>query len=144
MNSIGPVDLAIVLGSGLSDLLSERAVFRRLSYEEIALPFSALPGHAGHALAGEWHGKRVLIFAGRAHAYQGFHAREVTRAIELAAEHGARAVFLTNAAGSVSERFRPGDIMIIADHINLSGLNPLIGSGLADPFINMTDAYSPR
>ncbi|HZZ64558.1 MAG TPA: purine-nucleoside phosphorylase [Candidatus Baltobacteraceae bacterium] len=144
MKHLGTIDVAIVLGSGLSDLFGERAAFTRISYEELALPFARLAGHTGEVLVTTWHGKRVVMFAGRAHAYQGFNAREITRNIDIAAESGARTVLLTNAAGALNETFKPGDLMIIADHINLSGLNPIIGSGLADPFINMADAYSPR
>jgi purine-nucleoside phosphorylase len=142
--TVGDIDLAIVLGSGLSDLISERAVFDRIAYADIGMPVAALAGHAGHALIGRWHGKRVLAFAGRVHAYQGFEARDVVRNISIAADRGAKAVLLTNAAGAVNPDFVPGDLMAIADHINLSGLNPLVGSGLANPFVNMTGAYSAR
>lgn len=144
MDKIGDVDLAIVLGSGLSELLGERAVFDRLTYGEIGMPVAVLAAHAGHALVGRWHEKRVLVFAGRVHSYQGFQAREVTRNIEIAADHGAKTVLLTNASGAVNPTFKAGDLMVIADHLNLSGMNPLAGSGLADPFVNMTDAYSKR
>jgi purine-nucleoside phosphorylase len=144
MNKIGEIDVALVLGSGLSDLLGERAVFERIAYADIGMPVASLAGHAGHALLGRLHGKRVLAFAGRVHSYQGFEARDVTRNIAIAAEHGAKTVLLTNAAGAVNPEFKAGDLMVIADHLNLSGMNPLAGSGLANPFINMTDAYSPR
>jgi purine-nucleoside phosphorylase len=144
MDRVGEIDLALVLGSGLSDLLGERAIFDRVPYEEIGMPVAPLAGHAGHALVGRWHGKRVLAFAGRVHGYQGFAAREVTRNITIASERGAKCVLLTNAAGAVNPDFRAGDLMVIADHLNLSGMNPLVGSGLANPFVNMTDAYSPR
>jgi purine-nucleoside phosphorylase len=144
VDKIGDVDLAIVLGSGLSELLGERAVFERIAYADIGMPLAALAGHPGHALVGRWQGKRVLAFAGRIHGYQGFDARDVTRNIAIAADHGAKAVLLTNAAGAVNREFAPGDLMVIADHINLSGMNPLVGSGLSDPFVNMTDAYAPR
>lgn len=144
MDKIGDIDLAVVLGSGLSELLGARAVFERLTYSEIGMPAAVLAGHAGHALIGRWHQKRVLVFAGRVHSYQGFEAREVTRNIEIAAEHGARAVFLTNAAGALNRTFRAGDLMAISDHLNLSGMNPLVGSGLENLFVNMTNAYSRR
>lgn len=141
---IGRIDVAIVLGSGLSDLLAELAGFERIAYADIGMPVAALTGHAGHALTGTRHEKRVLAFAGRVHAYQGFSAREVARNVEIAADRGARTVFLTNAAGAINPSYKPGDLMVIADHLNLTGMNPLSGSGLTDPFINMTDAYSPR
>lgn len=144
MNKIGEIDLALVLGSGLSELLGERAAFERVAYEDIGMPIAALAGHAGHALVGRWHGKRVLAFAGRVHGYQGFGAADVTRNIAIAADAGAKTVLLTNAAGAVNPEFKAGDLMVIADHLNLSGMNPLAGSGLANPFVNMTNAYSPR
>lgn len=144
MNNIGEIDLAVVLGSGLSELLGERAVFERLAYADIDMPVAALAGHAGHALVGTWHGKRVLAFAGRVHGYQGFGAAEVTRNVSIAADAGAKTVLLTNAAGAVNPGFEAGDLMVISDHLNLTGMNPLIGSGLTNPFVNMTEAYSPR
>jgi purine-nucleoside phosphorylase len=144
MTKLEQIDVAVVLGSGLSELLGERAVFERFAYEDIGMPVAALAGHAGHALVGTWHGKRVLAFAGRVHGYQGFGAAEVTRNIAIAADAGAKIVLLTNAAGAVNPDFRPGDLMVIADHLNLSGMNPLAGSSLTNPFVNMTDAYSPR
>lgn len=148
MNRIGELDIAVVLGSGLSELLggdewAERAFFNRVAYADIGMPVAHLAGHAGHALVGRWHGKRVLAFAGRVHGYQGFEARDVTRNVAIAAEHGAKTLLLTNAAGALNPELRAGDLMVIADHLNLSGMNPLAGSGLANPFINMTDAYSP-
>lgn len=148
MDKIGEIDIAVVLGSGLSELLgsdqwAERALFNRLPYADIGMPVARLAGHAGHALVGRWRGKRVLAFAGRVHGYQGFEARDVTRNVAIAAEHGAKTLLLTNAAGAVSPELRAGDLMVISDHINLSGMNPLVGSGLANPFVNMTNAYSP-
>lgn len=148
MDKIGKIDIAVVLGSGLSELLggeewAERALLNKVAYADIGMPVAPLAGHAGHALVGRWRGKRVLAFAGRVHGYQGFEARDVTRNIAIAAEHGAKTALLTNAAGALNPQFRAGDLMVIADHLNLSGMNPLVGSGLSNPFINMTDAYSP-
>jgi purine-nucleoside phosphorylase len=141
MTKIGKIDVAVVLGSGLSELLSG---LDRVEYAEIGMPVAQLVGHAGHALIGSWHGKRVLAFAGRVHGYQGFEARDITRNVAIAAEHGAKALLLTNAAGALNPDFAPGDLMVIADHLNLSGMNPLVGSGLANPFVNMTNAYDPK
>lgn len=148
MDKIGEIDIAVVLGSGLSELLggsewADRALFDKVDYADIGMPVAQLAGHAGHALVGRWRGKRVLAFAGRVHGYQGFEARDITRNIAIAAEHGAKTVLLTNAAGALNPQFKAGDLMVIADHLNLSGMNPLVGAGLANPFINMTDAYDP-
>lgn len=144
MDKIGEIDLAVVLGSGLSELLAGRGQFNVIPYADIGMPVAALAGHAGHALVGRWHGKRVLAFAGRVHGYQGFEARDVTRNIAIAAERGAKAVLLTNAAGGLNPNYRVGDLMMIADHVNLTGCNPQVGPGVFDPFVNMTDAYSAR
>jgi purine-nucleoside phosphorylase len=78
------------------------------------------------------------------HGYQGFRAQDVTRNITIAADAGAKSVLLTNAAGAVNGDFNAGELMVIGDHLNLTGMNPLAGSGLSNPFVNMTDAYSPR
>ena len=142
--NIGTVDVALVLGSGLSEVLAQRAAFDRVPFAELELPVAKLAGHAGEALVGDWHGKRVLAFAGRVHGYQGFSAKDITRAVALARDHGAKQLLLTNAAGAINETFRPGDLMLISDHINLTGMNPLVAAELDDPFVNMTDAYSPR
>ena len=146
---IGDIDIALVLGSGLSEILASGAIAAwseggRIPFRDLKLPVAKLAGHAGEAVAGEWYGKRVLAFAGRVHGYQGFTAPEITRSVALARAHGATKLLLTNAAGAINEAFRAGDLMLITDHINLTGLNPLLGSELEDPFVNMTDAYSPR
>jgi len=141
----GEIDVAIVLGSGLSDAVSAKFAFERVPYAKLTgMPVAALAGHAGEALVGSWHGKRVLVFAGRVHLYQGFSAREVTYAIALAADAGAKTAILTNAAGGLRPEFAPGDLMLVTDHINLSGANPLAGARLENPFVDMQNAYSPR
>jgi purine-nucleoside phosphorylase len=142
--NIGKIDLALVLGSGLSEILAQRAAFEHIPFAELKLPVAKLAGHAGEALVGDWHGKRVLAFAGRVHGYQGFTAKDITRSVVLARDSGARTLLLTNAAGAINEQFRAGDLMLIKDHINLTGMNPLVGTELQDPFVNMTNAYSPR
>lgn len=141
-DSIGEIDLAIVLGSGLSALFTEREGFNKVAYADIGMPIASLAGHAGYALTGRWNGKRALVFAGRVHGYQGFDARDVTRNVAIAADRGARTIVLTNAAGALNPEFKPGDLMLISDHLNLTGMSPLIGTGLTNPFVNMTNAYS--
>ncbi|MBV9270364.1 MAG: purine-nucleoside phosphorylase, partial [Candidatus Eremiobacteraeota bacterium] len=141
----GPIDVTIILGSGLSNALAARAVFSRIGYGELEeIPVAPLAGHAGEALIGTWNDKRILAFAGRAHLYQGFSAQEVTFNVALGAESGATTVIATNAAGALNPAFHAGDLMLISDHINLTGTNPLVGSGFHNPFVDMMNAYSPR
>ncbi|HET9029243.1 MAG TPA: purine-nucleoside phosphorylase [Candidatus Aquilonibacter sp.] len=141
----GPVDVAVVLGSGLSSALRDRADWTSLPYDTmLGMPVAALRGHAGEALVGTWHGKRVVAFAGRVHLYQGFSPVQVTVNVRLAAAAGAKVVILTNAAGGINTAFAAGDLMLISDHINLTGRNPLIGWPHENPFLDMSDAYSSR
>ena len=141
----GPIDVAIVLGSGLSSALRDAFPVASIPYDHLmGLPVASLAGHAGEALIGTWHGKRMLVFAGRVHLYQGFSPQQVTVNMRLANAAGARAVVLTNAAGSLNPAFLPGDLMLIEDHINLTGRNPLVSVPTDNPFIDMHDAYAQR
>ncbi|HTX56768.1 MAG TPA: purine-nucleoside phosphorylase [Candidatus Acidoferrales bacterium] len=141
----GPIDLAIVLGSGLSSAF--RDVFSHVSIPYdimLGMPVATLRGHAGEVLAGTLRGKRIAAFAGRVHLYQGFSPMQVTTSVRLAHAAGARMIVLTNAAGSLRAEIEPGDIMMIGDHINLTGRNALIGWPHENPFVDMIDAYSAR
>ncbi len=139
----GPIDVAVVLGSGLSGALEGLGSFTRVPYEKLlGMPLAKLEGHVSEALIGTWNNKRVLAYCGRVHLYQGFSAQQVTVSIRLAAGSGAKTVILTNAAGSLNEGYRNGDIMMISDHINLTNANPLLGTASENPFVSMHDAYS--
>jgi purine-nucleoside phosphorylase len=141
----GRIDLAIVLGSGLSSALRDAMKHISIPYDSLlGMPVATLRGHAGEVLVGTWKGKRIAAFAGRVHLYQGFSPVQVTTSVRLAHVAGARLVILTNAAGSLSPDLVPGDLMLIADHINLTGRNPLIGWPHDNPFVDMNDAYSAR
>lgn len=141
----GPIDVAIVLGTGLSSAVRDRFAATPLPYDTLlGMPVAALRGHAGEALVGTWQGKRVAAFAGRVHLYQGFSPLQVTVNVRLAAAAGAKLVVITNAAGGINTSFEPGDLMVIADHINLTGRNPLVGWPHDNPFLDMSDAYSSR
>ncbi|HTU81910.1 MAG TPA: purine-nucleoside phosphorylase [Candidatus Acidoferrales bacterium] len=141
----GKVDVALVLGSGLSSMIGGAFAYRAIPYDRLlGMPVSSLEGHAGEALVGTWREKRILVFAGRSHLYQGFSAQQVTTSVRLAHAAGARAIVLTNAAGSLDPQLAVGSLMLISDHINLTGRNPLVGTTVRDPFIDMCDAYSPR
>ncbi len=141
----GPIDLAIVLGSGLSSALRDRFAYVSIPYDTLlGMPVASLRGHAGEALVGTWNGKRIAVFAGRVHLYQGFSPLQVTVNVRLAHTAGAKMVILTNAAGGLRAGLEPGDLMLISDHLNLTGRNPLVGYPHENPFVDMLDAYSPR
>ena len=148
--ALGPVDVALILGSGLSDLAEGIE-------QPTVVPFADIPGfpradkdvagHRGRLVVGTLGGKRVAVFQGRIHCYQGFSAREVSFPVRLANAMGACTLFVTNAAGGVSAELTAGDIVLISDHVNLMGDNPLKGwAGPADgfPFVAMRDAYDPE
>ena len=140
----GPIDIAIVLGSGLSNALAAHADFTSITYDRLlGIPVAPLAGHAGAALIGTMHGKRVVAFAGRVHMYQGFSAAQVTVNVRLAHAAGAKTLIVTNAAGALNSAYRAGDLMLIDDHINLMGSNPLVGARLDNPFTDMMHAYDP-
>jgi len=140
--------VALVLGSGLSGLadVAEGAV--SLPYAELeGFPkVGNVVGHAGALVCGTLAGVEVVMFQGRAHQYQGVSALDAAYPARLAAALGCEILVVTNAAGGISERLVSGDIVLISDHINLMGTNPLTGwSGPAGgtPFVPMRDAYDP-
>ena len=141
----GEIDVAIVLGTGLSGLVSERIhQAKKIPYAELGLPRASLLGHAGEAIPGQWHERRVVAFSGRFHLYQGFDARQVTAQIDLAHGAGAKTIILTNASGGLNPNFKATDLMLITDQINLTGTSPLIGPDDPNPFIEMLGAYDPE
>jgi len=141
----GPIECAIILGSGLSSALRDAFTHVSIPYDTLlGMPVATLRGHAGEVLCGTLHRKRVAAFAGRVHLYQGFSPMQVTTSVRLAHAAGARMVILTNAAGSLRDDFAQGDIMMLADHLNLTGRNALIGWPHENPFVDMADAYSAR
>ncbi len=135
--------MAIVLGSGLSSAIPARIEGSAIGYKKLDAPRADVPGHPGVAYAGTWAGKRVVAFGGRAHLYQGHAPSDVSYFVELAAAAGARTIVLTNAAGALSADFKRGDIMLIRDHINFTGVSPNAATAKS-PFVNMTDAYAPH
>lgn len=138
-------DLAIVLGTGLSGLVAEQLRnAKTIPYADLGLPRALLLGHAGEAIVGEWHKRRVVAFSGRFHLYQGFNAREVTAQVDLAHSAGAKTIVLTNASGGLNSNFKTTDLMLITDQINLTGTSPLIGPDDPNPFIEMLGAYDPE
>ena len=140
-----PIEAAIVLGSGLSgigDLLADRVA---IPYAELkGFPGGGVSGHGRDLLIGTLGGKRVVVLTGREHYYEHGNAAAMRPALEAVADLGAQTLLLTNSAGSVDERFRPGDLMLISDHINYAGMNPLIGEPTDRRFTNMVDCYAPN
>jgi purine-nucleoside phosphorylase len=145
----GELDCAIVLGSGFGGTLRDRIGGVSVPYKKIdGMPEPTIPGHAGEAHIGMLHDKRVVAFSGRFHLYEGRDADDVIYPVVAAAHAGARTIILTNAAGGVNPEYRPGDLMLIVDHLNLTGQNPLVGEelppGTNARFVDRGDAYAPQ
>lgn len=143
-----PPRVALVLGSGLSGVadVAEGAV--RIAYSDLeGWPrVEGVAGHAGRLVLGAVSGVPCALFQGRVHQYQGVSAWEAAWPSRMAAALGCEVLVVTNAAGGVSERLRAGDVVLIEDHMNLTGANPLVGWPGPDggtPFVTMRDAYDP-
>ena len=137
-------EIAIILGSGLGELADE--------YCDYAIPYNEIPdfikstvqGHKGRLVFAEIKGKKVLMMQGRNHFYEGHTMQEITYPIKVMKALGIKTLILTNAAGAVNEEYRPADLMLITDHINHMGSNPLIGPNdekLGERFPDMTEVY---
>lgn len=134
--------VALVLGSGLGDLVSEVGDPVRVSYGDLpGFPQSGVTGHAGEIVAGRLGGVDVVMLSGRAHYYEHANAAAMRPAIETLAEIGIEKLLLTNAAGSLDPDMPPGSVMLITDHINFSGSNPLFGEPSDRRFVGLTEAY---
>lgn len=140
--------LALILGSGLGAFARELAATETISYEEIShFPSSTVAGHAGRLVIGKFAGTSLLVMSGRVHAYEGYSAREVAFPVRVLGSFGIKTLVVTNAAGAVNKAFKPGELMIITDHLNLTGKNPLVGneeSELGPRFPDMTEAYTSK
>ena len=145
---IDGADVAIVLGSGLGAFADGFEGATRVPYAEIPhWPAAKVIGHAGLLVAGRIAGRRVITLAGRAHFYEGHAMAEVTFGMRVIGALGVPRVILTNAAGGINTRFATGALMLIDDHLNLMGSNPLIGPfdpPLGARFPDMTEVYSRR
>jgi purine-nucleoside phosphorylase len=141
-------EVGIVLGSGLGGLADDLE-------DAVAIPFSELPGwpaatapgHAGRLLLGRLGGRTVAMLQGRFHLYEGNAPGLVIQPVLLFGQLGAKVVVLTNAAGGLDPAYGPGTLMVISDHINMTGLNPLIGpnaDSIGERFTDLTEAWSPR
>ena len=137
-----------MLGSGLGDFASSLSQAVSIRYEDIPnWPVSTVAGHEGRLVIGELAGRAVVALSGRAHFYEGHDLRTVTFSTRVLGALGVKVLILTNAAGGVNTSFTPGDLMIIDDHINLLGSNPLVGPNderFGVRFPDLTNVYSPR
>jgi purine-nucleoside phosphorylase len=140
-----PPPTVILTGTGLDDAVGGLRVATAFAYGDIPhFPVSTVPGHAGRLLFGDMAGRSALVMQGRFHLYEGYSPAQVAFPIRVMQELGVRRVIVTNAAGGLNPAFAPGDLMMITDHINLTGANPLIGSNEASwgpRFPDMTCAY---
>lgn len=138
--------LGIVLGSGWGDFGREIPDALEIPYEDIPhFPISTVAGHAGKLVLGMLEGKALAVMAGRFHYYEGYSLAQVVLPTRVLAKLGITDLIVTNAAGGINAAFAPGDLMLIDDHINLMGTNPLIGYKDWEPrFPDMTTAYTPR
>ena len=141
-------EIGIVLGSGLGGLADDLTNAVAIPFGDMpGWPAATAPGHAGRLLLGELGGRPVVMLQGRFHLYEGNHPGLVVQPVLLFHALGARLVVLTNAAGGLDPTFGPGTLVVMRDHINLTGHNPLTGPNadeLGSRFPDMTNAWSPR
>lgn len=137
-------EIGLILGSGLGEFADE--------YCEYAVPYAEIPnfiksnvvGHKGRLVFAEIEGKKVVMMQGRNHFYEGHTMAEITYPVKVMKKLGVKTLILTNAAGAVNESYRPSDLMIITDHINFMGTNPLIGpndDSFGERFPDMSEVY---
>jgi purine-nucleoside phosphorylase len=140
LNSLPP--LAIVLGSGLGAFADEARDAIAISYADISgFPKPSVEGHAGRLVVGRIEGQRVALFQGRGHYYERGDANAMRIAIDAFRALGGETLLLTNAAGGLNKEWPPPSLVAITDHINFSGMNPLIGHAGPDRFVPLTKAY---
>ncbi|WP_072330103.1 purine-nucleoside phosphorylase [Thermoactinomyces sp. DSM 45891] len=138
----------LILGSGLGDLADKVENKVIIKYDEVPhFPVSTVEGHAGQLVLGTLAGKQVIAMQGRFHFYEGYSQQDVTFPVRVMKALGVETVLVTNAAGGMNADFHAGDLMIITDHINMTGSNPLIGPNFAElgpRFPDMSTAYTPE
>ena len=138
-------DIGIILGTGLGGLVEQINIKHTLSYEDIPnFRLSTVEGHSGKLIFGELSGKKVVVMQGRFHFYEGYTLQEVTFPVRVMKFLGIQQLFVSNASGGMNPNFEVGDLMIINDHINFIGTNPLIGPNIRElgpRFPDMSDVY---
>ncbi|HYT04361.1 MAG TPA: purine-nucleoside phosphorylase [Gemmatimonadales bacterium] len=138
-------EVAIILGTGLGALADDIVVDTRIPYGEIpGFPLSTVESHAGQLLVGTLAGRRVAAMQGRFHRYEGYSVQQIAFPVRVLQRLGARTLLVSNACGGMQPLWSPGDLMLIADHINLLGDNPLVGpndDALGPRFPDMSEPY---
>jgi len=141
-------EVALVIGSGLGGITKAIAKPVTIPYGDIPhFPKSTVAGHAGQMIFGDLAGKKLMVLSGRFHYYEGRSLAEITYPVHVVDALGVKVLIVTNAAGGINPQYKPGDLMIIEDHINFMGVNPLLGNANGNggiKFIDMTQAYSGR
>lgn len=145
-NAVGEMpDTAVILGTGLGDLVNHIDIKNELDYHNIPnFPVSTVEGHSGKLIFGYLGKKYVMAMQGRFHYYEGYDMKQVTFPVRVMRHLGVETLFVSNAAGGMNKEFRVGDVMVITDHINLFPENPLRGKNYAElgpRFPAMTEAY---
>tara|TARA_R110000868_G_scaffold406929_1_gene687749 strand:+ start:1843 stop:2673 length:831 start_codon:yes stop_codon:yes gene_type:complete len=140
--------VGVVLGSGLGAFVDQIQDKVTLAYDDIPhFKQTTVEGHEGRLILGKIGNVEVAVMQGRYHAYEGHHTDQVVFPVRLLARLGIDSIILTNASGGVNESYKSGDLVMITDHINLSGQNPLVGPNIAElgpRFPDMTKAYDPK
>jgi purine-nucleoside phosphorylase len=138
-------EIALILGTGLNELIHIIDIELEIPYHDIPhFKTSTAPSHQGKLLFGTFNNKKIVIMQGRLHCYEGYTALETTYPIFVMKELGIKTLIVTNAVGSLNENFDVGDLVVMKDHVNLTGMNPLVGEndpGLGPRFPSMHDAY---
>jgi purine-nucleoside phosphorylase len=138
--------IGLVLGSGLGDMAHQVENAIAIDYSDVPhFPVSTVEGHAGRFAVGTLEGKQVIVMQGRFHYYEGYSMKKVVFPVYVMQALGVKTVVMTNAAGGMNRSFQAGDLMLISDHLNMTGDNPLIGpnhSELGVRFPDMSEAYN--
>jgi purine-nucleoside phosphorylase len=140
--------VGLILGTGLGKLVDEVEIDREIAYDQIPnFPLSTVESHHGKLIFGQLAGQDVVIMQGRFHFYEGYSMQQIAFPVRVMGAMGVKHLLISNAAGGMNPQFRKGDLMVIDDHINLLGTNPLIGRNLDEfgvRFPDMSEPYSKR
>lgn len=137
-------EIAIILGSALGSVAATVEDAYAIPYDELSgFPVPKISGHAGKLILGKIGGREVAVLAGRSHPYESGNAAVMRPALDQLQDAGIRTLILTNAAGSLKTSMPAGSLMMLTDHINYAGINPLIGQHGDENFVSLTDAYDP-